>query len=248
MSAGDLRGAVGLLLEQRALRTELVERLGHARARLGVGQIGHVVHIQLAVALQPAPHGAGGHGDVLVLRVRQPRLNLGVGGVLVGEELLPVAAALVHAPDEQLAAEQPVGGKLNQAARAVLEGGDILAVVLRNIIEEIDGVAQIDREAAVDALVHGHGHAGDVQAALEIVRHDRAVGRHDDAGALALIDGDVAPPVHGGYAVVGRVLDGHLHEQNFRLRRQIRLYAIGHAAQALKFKEAHAGSTVVEMQ
>ena len=30
-------------------------------------------HIQLAVALQPAPHGAGGHGDVLVLRVRQPR-------------------------------------------------------------------------------------------------------------------------------------------------------------------------------
>lgn len=177
--------------------------------RLGIG-------LEESVGLDPGPARAGRHRQVLQLGPGQPGLDLQVGRVGPGEPLLPVPAAGAGAPVEQLAAAQPVGGRLDQAGPGLVQRGDPPAFAVRDVQEVVRRAGQSAGIAAVGALVVGEGDLSQIGGVVEV---EGAVGGAHHPGPLRLGHGDVGPPVDRDLGF-GGVVDGDVDVQDRGAGRQ----------------------------
>jgi len=167
---------------------------------LGVG--GGGVGLEEAIGFGPGEVGRRGHGEAFVLGAGDAGLDFEVGWRAgSGEEFLPAPAAGGLAPDEHFSTALGSGGGLEEAEAVFVQGGDEGALGIREVVEEIDGLAVVGGIGVVDVVLA----AGDGDA-LELVGEAQAeggVGGGDDARVPGFGDGDVGPPIHGDFAVVG---------------------------------------------
>ena len=113
-----------------------------------------------------------------------------------------------------------------------------MAAVFGNIEEEIHGLRNLHGAARVPIGLIGIGHLGE-RAAIAIA--EGALRRHDHAHVLALVHGDVAPPVDRRVLLAGVVdLDAHIQP----VARKRSFHAIHQMAHALVLIHAQNGFAV----
>ena len=188
------------------------------------------------------------------MSMRKTGLYLKILAALLSQERLPVAAARAHAPYEQLAALQHIGGGLYKAVAVAADGaypaalaalGGILIRV--EVKEEIDRVRYIGGVAGVDIVHILDDRHGNLLELAAVTKAERLGAGHDYAHVLALIDRDVAPPIYSG-GILACVVYAHAHVQAITVVGQERLHAVQQTAHALVLIHTHNRRAVAQFQ
>ena len=93
---------------------------------------------------------------MLHLGLCKPRLQFQVGFPRLGEEFLPVTAAWIGAPKEELAPLKPVGRGLDQALALSVQSGLPFPPGSRNVEKEVHCPGNPSGVASIDAVIHRH--------------------------------------------------------------------------------------------
>ncbi len=190
-------------------------------------------HGQRPVRLQPGDVALGLQPDVFELGAGESGLDLAVpAGPRLGEPLLPAPPAGPRSPDEEFAAAQDIGGRLDQPLARLVDRGDPAAPPVGHLVEVVGGEGAVERVGPVGPVVRRHGHPAQASLVAEV---PGLLGRGDHPALLG--DRDVGPPVQRGGLLV-RVADADADIQEVRAVRQPQIDLEGEVTQAFPLPQA----------
>ena len=201
---------------------------GFASGSPGGAVRGSGSHAQVSVGLDPAPGRARRHGQVMRLGAGEPGLDLDVVGSL--QKPLPLAAARLDAPAEELASAQARRGCLKETPSIGVEGRDPGTRIRRHAEEAVAGSALPSRIGEVVSAIARQRRSDEGVARIAV--DEGVVRRGEHARVRGLLHGDVGPPVDGNLRLVG-IPDGDPHQQHRRAVGQPGVDLERHAANPL---------------